>query len=200
MGLFDKLFRSNDAEDKGLNLTKTSQPLNEDLYWQIVQDSLDKTTNQDDQEQYLVERIQRLSATDIIGFRLRTDKLLYDTYTSEIWCAAYLMNGGCSDDGFEYFRCWLISKGKDIYFKAKAHADSLINVMDDETEDYEFESFWYVALTAFENKTGQVLYDYIDESFSYNGSDYQPIELTWEEDEPETMRAICPAIFNKMMG
>jgi hypothetical protein len=29
-----------------------------------------------------------------------------------MWVAAYLMNGGCSDDGFDYFRGWLIAQGR----------------------------------------------------------------------------------------
>jgi hypothetical protein len=28
------------------------------------------------------------------------------------WGAAYLANGGCSDDGFDYFRGWLIGQGR----------------------------------------------------------------------------------------
>jgi hypothetical protein len=27
----------------------------------------------------------------MIGFRLRTDKLLFDSYNPELWCAAYIV-------------------------------------------------------------------------------------------------------------
>ena len=145
------------------NLTKTAEMLNEDLYWQIVSDSLENTVDQDDQEEWLVNRLGKLTPAEMIGFRLRTDKLLYDTYTPEMWCAGYIMNGGCSDDGFEYFRNWVISRGKEVYYKAKENSDSLIDeVIGDVIEEYEFESFWYVALAAFNNKTGKDLYDFID--------------------------------------
>jgi len=198
MGLFDKLFGKSNSGGDSSNLTKTDQMLNEDLYWQIVQDSIKKTSNQNDQEEYLISRLQKLSPTEIIGFRLRTDKLLYDTYTSDMWCAGYIMNEGCSDDGFEYFRCWVISRGKGTYYKAKENADYLINEINKELECYEFESFWHVALTAFENKTGKDLHDYIDDSFKYTEGNYQQFEFTWKEKEPETMRAICPKLFHKM--
>src|SRR5690349_10122594 len=101
------------------NLTRTSEMLEENLYWQIIEDSLKNSENQDEQQEYLVNRLQELTPVEIIGFRLRTDKLLYDTYNSAMWCAGYIMNGGCSDDGFEYFRNWVISRGKDVYDKAK---------------------------------------------------------------------------------
>jgi Protein of unknown function (DUF4240) len=37
--------------------------------------------------------------------------LMADSYRDPLWAAAYLVNGGCSDDGFEYFRGWLIMHG-----------------------------------------------------------------------------------------
>jgi len=43
----------------------------------------------------------------------------------DLWAAAYLINGGCSDDGFLYFRAWLVAQGQDIFEKAIANADSL---------------------------------------------------------------------------
>jgi hypothetical protein len=42
-----------------------------------------------------------------------------------LWAAAYLINGGCSDDGFEYFRCWLIAQGRQVFEQSRAAPDSL---------------------------------------------------------------------------
>lgn len=85
------------------HINKTAEMLNEDIYWSIIEKSL-KYDDQDEQEEFLVKQINKLKPEEMVGFRLRTDKLLYDTYTSDMWCAGYIMNGGCSDDGFEYFR------------------------------------------------------------------------------------------------
>lgn len=175
---------------------KTGEMLDEDLYWQIVAESLEKREDQDEQEQFLIARLQKLSSTQIIGFRLRTDKLLYDTYNDKMWCAGYIMNGGCSDDGFEYFRCWVVSRGKDAYYKAKTDPDTLITQAN--LDYYEFESFWYVALEAFTQKTGKSLYDYIADDFTFRESHYPNIDFTWKEEDPASMRAICPNLFDKM--
>ena len=63
---------------------------------------------------------------------------------------------------------------------------------------YELEDFWYVALNAFQNKTGQNLYDYIADDFKTKEGNYPEIEFNWEEEKPETMQAICPRLFEKM--
>jgi hypothetical protein len=195
MGFLNKLFGS----DNSNNLTKTSEMLDENLYWQIVQESLKNSGTQDGQQEYLVRRLQKLNPKDIVGFRLRTDKLLHDTYNSEMWCAGYIMNGGCSDDSFEYFRNWVISRGKDVYYSAKQNPDTLIEQVDEDAEFYDFEDFWYVALGAFKNKTGKDLYDFIDDdNFKFKEGHYPNFDFTWQEENPESMKAICPNLFDRM--
>lgn len=181
------------------NLGKISEMLDEDKFWKIINQSLKNTTNQDEQEAFLIQEISKLTLKEMVGFRLKTDKLLSDSYNSELWCAAYVMRGGCSDDGFEYFRNWLISKGKDMYYGALKNPDNLITTDEQEASyDFEFESFWYVALQAFEQKTGKDLYDYIDdEKFTEREGSYPDIEFNWDEDAPETMKAICPKLYDK---
>jgi len=44
-----------------------------------------------------------------------------------------LINGGCSDDGFFYFRAWLISRGQKVYDAALQNPDSLAKVADPTT-------------------------------------------------------------------
>ncbi len=176
------------------NLGKISEMLDEDKFWGIVHKSLKNTGNQDKQEVFLIQEISKLTLKEMIGFRLRTDKLLSDSYISELWCAAYIIGGGCSDDAFDYFRNWLISKGKELYYNTLKNPDSLVIEDKQATDEFEFEGFHYVALEAFEQKTGKDLHDYID----YDKlSGHPDIEFNWDEDEPETMKAICPKLFDK---
>lgn len=181
------------------NLEKSAEMLDEDTFWEIVSRSLENSNDQDEQEEILTSEISKLDPEDMIGFRLRTDKLLYDTYNSEMWCAGYILNGGCSDDGFEYFRNWVISRGKETYYQAKENPDTLINEVSEDEDDYEFESFWYVALEAFKEKTGKDLYDFIDyDNFKTGEGNYPDFEFNWNEDEPESMKKICPKLFEKL--
>ena len=182
-------------------LKPTAEMMDEEQFWAIVQTAVDEAG--DDEAEYLdvVKReLSKLSLKEMIGFRLRTDKLLYDSYTSEMWCAGYLMNGGCSDDGFEYFRLWVISRGRKVYEAAMANPDNLIDYIDDDAEMdfFEFEMFWYVALEAFEEAVDAELYDYIDdENFKTREGNYPNFEFNWEEDEPESMQKLCPRLFEK---
>jgi Protein of unknown function (DUF4240) len=140
-------------------IEKAGEIMNEESYWAIVDSSLKTTQNQAEQEQFLRSALKKITPQEIIGFHLTTSHLLNETYTSEMWCAGHIMNTRCSDDGFEDFRCWIISRGKQVYYKAKANPDTLVNEYVEDCEEYAFELFGYVATEAFEETTGEDLLD-----------------------------------------
>lgn len=172
---------------------KYSIPLAEDKYWQIVETSKTKKS-QVEQYNAILNSLKTLSIEEIAGFKLQTDKLLRDSYKNELWCAAYIINGGCSDDGFEYFRCWLISKGKKVFYESLKNPDYLVDHASGNDMENEFEDFWYVANDAFTKRTGKDIYAYLERSAS---NAYNPIKFTWSEEEPESMKKICPKLFKK---
>jgi hypothetical protein len=188
-----------DLSKDSLSIAISSEMLDEDLFWGIIEKSLKETSSPEDQEIFLVNEIEKLTPNEMIGFRLRTDKLLFDSYTADLWCAAYIMEGGCSDDGFEYFRCWLISRGKDIFYRAKDNPDTLIDLVKEGQELYEFEGFWYVAVNAFKNTTDKELYSYINnDTFITNDENYPLLNFTWNVDEPQSMKKVCPLLYEKL--
>ena len=80
------------------------------------------------------------------------EQLLLKANTWKLWAAAYVMNGGCSDDGFRYFRDWLISEGRALFERAVKDPDALSAVP--RRESFDLESFGYAALYAHEKKGG----------------------------------------------
>jgi hypothetical protein len=76
--------------------------------------------------------------------------------------AAYIINSGCSDDGLEYFRRWLIGQGETVYTAALRDPESLLSVVKPHIEvnsflGYECEPLGYAADQAYERKTGSVM-------------------------------------------
>ncbi|MCW3816804.1 DUF4240 domain-containing protein [Micromonospora sp. DR5-3] len=69
----------------------------------------------------LVER----DPAEIVGYAHHQRRVLAASYQVDLWGAAYLINGGASDDGFEYFRGWLMTQGRAVFAKAVADPDSL---------------------------------------------------------------------------
>ncbi|MBO4164591.1 DUF4240 domain-containing protein [Micromonospora antibiotica] len=65
---------------------------------------------------------------DIVGYAHHQQRVLAASYRVDLWGAAYLINGGCSDDGFEYFRGWLMTQGRAVFAAAVTAPDSLAEV------------------------------------------------------------------------
>ncbi len=129
----------------------------------------------------LTQQLQDLSPETIQAFQNKYDEFINRTDRWDLWGAAYLMNGGCSDDGFRYFRDWLISEGEPTWTAALANPDSLAAVP---AQDYfELESFGYAAMRVYEAKTGQELGR--DENAMFGFRPTQGEE--WEEDDLPTM-------------
>jgi len=100
-------------------------------------------------------QLKKLRTSEIQAFDAALDYKLTLSYMWPLWGAAYLINGGCSDDGFEYFRCWLVSRGKAVFDAAVAHPDSLVEVVDPENDNHECEGLLYIARQTYEEMTGQ---------------------------------------------
>jgi Protein of unknown function (DUF4240) len=61
----------------------------------------------------------------VVGWGRHLDRVLAASCTEDLWAAAYLINGGCSDDDFESFRGWLVAQGREVLARAVREPDSL---------------------------------------------------------------------------
>lgn len=107
-------------------------------------------------EPALRARLEKLEVQALRDFQEHFDRLHVRAYSWSLWGAAYIIHGGCSDDGFIDFRYGLISRGRGVFERALANPDSLMDVAT--TEDLELlwnESLGYVASTVYEKKIGQ---------------------------------------------
>lgn len=100
--------------------------------------------------------LQRLSAEEIVGFQVRFEECMAESYRWDIWGVAYLVNGGASDDGFEYFRAWLIGQGREYYEAALRNPERAADRASNR-QDNECEQLMYCALEAHEAKTKRPL-------------------------------------------
>jgi hypothetical protein len=170
--------------------------MSEEKFWEIIEQS--KSEDPQDQLDQLVDILSEMTVDEVFGFDYRLDKFLEASYNSDLWAAAYIVCGGCSDDGFDYFRAWIISRGKETYEKALANPDSLIDVFTemDENDFPENEEILYAALDAYEELTDEDDFYAILETFD---DEFQilEIELNWDEDDPKSLEAICPKLYER---
>ena len=102
-----------------------ASPMPADKFWQIIERAATAADDRDAHVEALRAALRELSLDEIIAFEVAFRRYLNAAYTWDLWGAAYVVHGGCSDDGFEYFRRWLVTRGRTVYEAALADPDSL---------------------------------------------------------------------------
>jgi hypothetical protein len=130
--------------------------MSDDAFWAVIGHTTALEANTDAQLDALTQVLNTLSADEVIAFEQAFQRSSIRAYTWELWGAGYVAHGGMSDDGFEYFRRWLISKGRGIYQHVMARPDDLADLLAADSEGpLEFEEFAYAAGDVWVSKTGQ---------------------------------------------
>jgi Protein of unknown function (DUF4240) len=148
-------------------------------FWTIVEAAKAASGRSfDGHAESLASHLATLPPEEIIAFQRTFDEFRNKAYSWDLWGAAYVIGGGCSDDAFTDFRSWLISMGRETYEKALADPESLAEVAigTGGEEDAFFEEFAYVPARAYEEKTGRSM------SYKGGGSPAEPSGVEWEED------------------
>jgi hypothetical protein len=136
--------------------------MDETEFWEIV-DSTRETAAGDPEEHadLLVDRLAQLDPDSVTDFARHFETRFNRAYRWDVWAAADIMLGGASDDAFDFFRCWLIGRGRHVFEGALHDPDELANLVPDfspET-DGDAEDLGYAADEAYEQLTGIQLPD-----------------------------------------
>ena len=144
-----------DAELQIAANTATTQHMSEDKFWELIDKSImESNNNYQVQVVSLKQILAGLAPAEIIQFNNTFNALMGAAYDYKLWGAAYVINGGCSDDDFEYFRQYLVAHGKDKFYQTLKDPESCASWMKTE-EDDNWEGILYAAAGAYKIKTGQ---------------------------------------------
>ncbi|MFD0852522.1 DUF4240 domain-containing protein, partial [Actinomadura adrarensis] len=100
---------------------------------------------------------------DILAFQQILWNLMAESFRDPLWGAAYMINGGCSDDGFAYFRAWLIGQGRAVFERAVDDPDALADLptvqeaAEDWRDDFDNEEVLSIAWDAYRMAFGEEL-------------------------------------------
>jgi hypothetical protein len=167
----------------------TAPEMPADQFWDIIKRAARFSDDPAAQVDALRAELRGHTAEEIKSFEVAFRRYLNKAYTWDLWGAAYVIHGGCSDDGFEYFRRWLVSRGRDVYEPALADPESLAQLEIGPGPDgvWEFEEIYYVANRIFEEKGGKGdVRDYSEPEAGLGGP--EPSGEPFEEDENHLAR------------
>jgi hypothetical protein len=124
----------------------------------------------------LEAELRRLRLDEVQTFHRYFDECVDRAYTWELWAAAYIIGGGCSDDKFSDFRATLISMGRRTFERALADPESLADI-DYDAETARYEGYQYGPTTV-ERELGGA-----QRRVRYQPHPRKPSGKEWNEDD-----------------
>jgi hypothetical protein len=151
--------------------------MNLDQFWNIV-DKIHRASGGDmDKKCELLEaELRSLPLEEVRSFHRHFDECEDRAYTWELWAAAYIIGGGCSDDAFLDFCATLISMGRQTFERALADPQSLAD-MDYDAEKAHYEGYQYVPSTVETDLGGGQRFP------RYQAHPAEPSGKSWDEDK-----------------
>lgn len=176
-------------------------------FWEWIHNS---KQHGEEQVEWLTEQLAKLDKEEIIQYEIEFMNKMAQSYTSSLWGAAFVLMGGCSDDGFDYFRGWLISRGEEVFNQVILNPEFLAEYLSEDNlqEDYfapSLEEMLSVGSDAYTyQKTGLLEYNdefnkqFLDE-VEAQGYQYKmlDIEFDWEEEDLKDRYPILWARFGE---
>lgn len=163
--------------------------------WDLIETARDEVDDPDDAEAVTAALRGILAESQpetIEEFDVALGRLMAESYRTDLWAAAYVINGGASDDGFEYFRGWLVTQGRDVWEAAVADPDALADVPAvrraiADGEELECEDLLGVAWDAYEEATGEELPETARPALPQ-------LDAMWDFDDEDEMREHLPRL------
>jgi hypothetical protein len=164
-------------------------------FWTLIAQSYSNAGSDFDRQLLeLKSLLEELPSDQIVTFDTHFERHMRLAYSWDVWAAACIVGGGCSDDAFIDFRGTLIAFGKEVFESVVDCSDTLRDVLNricfDDPEDELFvEGFCSVAGNAHLSSFGEPL----------PKTDLPALEISgapWD-DRTDDLAARCPRLWNR---
>ena len=169
-------------------------------FWELIEysrsdfDPHRRNGNFDLQIKIMEEAMRALPLRDLEDYEAIFHEYFFKCYTWDHWLAIYLIEGGCSDDCFDYFRAWMISMGKEPFTAMLASADSVTDfARAPGVEIAFFEDFLCVAQLVYRERTG----DNFPSSIYTVDRPADPLGSKWKPEDIDYFKTAFPKSWSK---
>jgi len=164
-------------------------------FWKFIGDARSRARDDRDFLSRTASRLRMLKPEELMEFESHFEKIHTESFSWNLWGAAYLMNGGCGDDGFDYFRAWLMAQGQQAFDNAVKDPDTLATLAEPGTRGSRgFEEFMHLARETYEEKTGEEM---PDSDVLFQGVVPSEPAERWDFNDATEMKKRFPKLFAK---
>lgn len=139
---------------------KPTEPMKEDLFWLIIEESLEHSITEKEQLEYLVNRLKTLKSENIVQFKLRLELLITVLFNTHVYFHSLAYDYQVAHREFSYRCYWFVARGEAKYHEYLADSKLAFGPLTD--CNYKFKSLIVAPNQAFKLKTGKNINDFLD--------------------------------------
>lgn len=165
-----------------------------DDFWAVIdRATADRPASPGEVAERAVAELAGRDPEEIVAWGRHLEKVLVASGTEDLWAAAYLINSGADESGFDAFRGWLIAHGRKAVAAAVQRPDVLADVaVIKEAADtgavFEAEEVLGIAGRAYQQATGSAL------PAGERPSTRPEVAELWDFDDEDEMRRRLPKL------
>jgi hypothetical protein len=142
--------------------TGTIPHMRTDDFWAVIERAtVDLPGSPDEVAKRAIADLAAREPEEIVAWGRHLDKVMAASGVEDLWAAAYLINSGSAEEGFDAFRGWLVAHGRTVFAGAVRDPDSLADLpavrgAADSGAVFEAEAVLSIAPDAYAQATGDV--------------------------------------------
>jgi hypothetical protein len=166
-----------------------------DDFWAVIdRATADRPASPAEVAERAVADLATREPDEIVAWARHLDKVLVASGTEDLWAAAYLINGGCTEEGFDNFRGWLVAHGRKAVAVSVQSPDVLagmpaVRAAAENGAVFEAEEVLSIAARAYEKSTGEPLPTAADRPRTR-----PEVADLWDFDDEDEMRRRLPRL------
>jgi hypothetical protein len=162
--------------------------IDEQLFWELIEASNKESLNRMNFMDKVKLSLEKFYPKELRNFHKIFLTKINELNTWEHWALAYIVRRGCGDDAFDYFKAWVVSKGRKAFDAVKNFSEAeLVSIF--EEEDPQLEEIFYLAEVIYESKTSEFMPPVKVKSSKLTGK-------KWEEDKLAATFPSLSKLFN----
>lgn len=134
--------------------------MDETQFWEIIDRSREAADGDpEEQADLVVDRLLQLDPDSVLDFARHFEFRFGRAYRWDLWGAAGVLLAapeGADEESFDYFRCWLVAQGREVFEGALHDPDALASLLPDFDEEVDGDAgeLGEAAEDAYEQLTG----------------------------------------------
>jgi hypothetical protein len=157
----------------------------ENKFWKIIESAKPKDEEVYDAD-YMKDALMSLPREEVESFFFIYQSYLSKLHVNNVYAlGCVLSEDDLTDDGFDYFKCWLILQGKKAVTLAIDKPDNLskhLHLVSDLYEHgLECEDFCYFIEDVYEERFGQSIYDFVNLDAIESNDEDERDSISYEE-------------------